>query len=116
LSTGVSDFEALLREALSPVDPPEDLVARLEGTLVSLTELAQEELDAWELSAMRDPRNWARPAAAAVVGAGAGTALVVLRVRSRHRARRQQSGSLFELAERTVQDFAEEARRIVSDR
>ena len=42
---------------------------------------------------MRDPRNWARPAAAAVVGAGAGTALVVLRVRGRHRARRQQSAT-----------------------
>jgi hypothetical protein len=116
VSTGVTDFEALLREALSPVEPPEDLVARLELTLVNLTELAQDELDAWELSAMRDPRNWVRPAAAAVVGAGAGTALVVLRVRSRHRARRQQSGSLKELAERTIQDFADEARRIVSDR
>jgi hypothetical protein len=116
VSTGVTDFEALLREALSPVEPPDDLVARLELTLVNLTELAQEELDAWELSSMRDPRNWARPAAAAVVGAGAGTALVVLRVRSRHRVRRQQSGSLLELAERTVQDFAEEARRMVSGR
>jgi hypothetical protein len=40
----------------------------------------------------------------------------VLRVRSRHRVRRQQSGSLLELAERTVQDFAEEARRMVSGR
>ena len=116
MSAGVTDFEALLREALRPVDPPEDLVTRLEGTLVSLTELAQEELDAWELSAMRDPRNWVRPAAATIVGAGAGTALVVLRVRSRHRVRRQQSGSLLELAERTVHDFAEEARRLVSDR
>jgi hypothetical protein len=116
VSTGVTDFEALLREALSPVEPPDDLVARLELTLVNLTELAQEELDAWELSSMRDPRNWARPAAAAVVGAGAGTALVVLRVRSWHRVRRQQSGSLLELAERTVQDFAEEARRMVSGR
>ncbi len=52
----------------------------MELTLVNLTELAQDELEAWELSAMRDPRNWVRPAAAAVVGAGAGTALVVLRV------------------------------------
>ncbi len=116
MSSGVTDFEALLREALSPVEPPDDLAARLELTLVNLNKLAQEELDAWELSSMRDPRNWARPAAAAVVGAGAGTALVVLRVRSRHRARRQQSGNLLELAERTVQDFADEARRIVSGR
>ncbi len=111
-----TDFEALLREALTPVDPPEDLVQRLELTLVSLTELAQEELDAWELSAMRDPRNWARPAAAVVVGAGAGTALVLLRVRSRHRMRRQQSHSLLELAERTMRDVAEEARRILPER
>jgi hypothetical protein len=81
-------------------------------TLVNLTELAQDELESWELSAMRDPRNWARPAAAAVVGASAGTALVLIRVRSRHRTRKQQSGSLFELAERTAKDIADEARRI----
>jgi hypothetical protein len=116
VSTGVTDFEALLREALSPVDPPEGLSARVEATLVNLTELAQDELEAWELSTMRDPRNWVRPAAAVVIGAGAGTALVVLRVRSRHRVRRQQSSNLFELAERTIQDFAEEARRVLPDR
>jgi hypothetical protein len=116
MSAGTQDFEALLREALTPVEPPADLARRLELTLVNLTELAQDELESWELSAMRDPRNWVRPAAAAVVGATAGTALVVLRVRSRHRSRRQQSGNLLELAERTVQDFAEEARRILPDR
>jgi hypothetical protein len=113
LTAGVSDFEALLREALSPVDPPEDLAARMEATLISLTEIAQEELDSWELSAMRDPRNWARPVAAAALGTGAGAALVVLRVRSRHRHRRQQTSNLFELAGRTLQDVAEEARRIL---
>jgi hypothetical protein len=112
VSAGATDFEALLREALSPVDPPADLAARLELTLVNLTELAQDELDSWELSAMRDPRNWVRPAAA-VVGSAPGTALVVLRVRSRHRSRKQQSGNLLELAEKTLQDVAEEARRIM---
>ncbi len=112
MSSGSTDFEALLREALSPIDPPEGLTARMEMTLVNLTELAQDELEAWELSAMRDPRNWARPAAAVFIGASAGTALVVLRVRSRHRARRQQSSTLRELAGRTFQDFAE-ARRIL---
>jgi hypothetical protein len=116
MSAGVTDFEALLREALSPIDPPDDLPARMELTLVNLTELAQDELESWELSTMRDPRNWVRPAAAAVVGASAGTALVVLRVRSRHRARKQQSSSLLELAERTLQDFAQETRRIMPDR
>jgi hypothetical protein len=116
MSAGAHDFEALLREALSPVDPPADLAQRLELTLVNLTELAQDELEAWEMSAMRDPRNWARPVAAAVVGATAGTALVVLRVRGRHRSRKQQSSNLLELAERTIQDIAEEARRILPDR
>ena len=116
MSSGAADFEALLRQALTPVDPPEDLVDRLEITLVSLTELAQEELDAWELSAMRDPRNWVRPAAAAVVGVSAGTALVVLRVRARHRVRKQRSSNMVELMERTIQDAAEEARRIVRRR
>jgi hypothetical protein len=116
VSTGTTDFEALLREALAPVEPPEDLAARMELTLVNLTELAQEELESWELSSMRDPRNWVRPAAAVVVGATAGTALVVLRVRGRHRSRRQQSTNLFQLAQRTVHDFAEEARRVLPDK
>jgi len=116
MSSGATDFEALLREALSPVEPPDDLATRLELTLVNLTELAQGELDAWELSAMRDPRNWARPAAAAVVGAGAGTALVLLRVRLRHRTRRQQSANVLELAQRTLHDLSAEARRVVPRR
>ena len=111
-----TDFEALLRQALQPVEPPADLAQRLESTLVSLTELAHEELDTWELSAMRDPRNWVRPAAAAVIGVSAGTALVVLRVRGRHRARQQRSGNVLELAQRTFQDAAEEARRILPRR
>jgi hypothetical protein len=116
MSTALTDFEALLREALAPIEPPDDLLARLETRLVSLTELAQDQLEAWELSAMRDPRNWVRPAAAVVVGAGAGTALVALRVRSRHRVRAQQSGSFIQLAERTIQDIAEEARRVLPER
>jgi hypothetical protein len=115
MSASAPDFESLLREALSPVDPPADLVQRLESTLVSLTELAQDELDSWELSAMRDPRNWVRPAAAAVIGVSAGTALVALRVRARSRTRRQQSGSFLELAGRTFRDVADEARRILPD-
>ena len=116
MSAGAPDFEALLRQALTPIEPPADLAERLESTLVSLTELAQEELDAWELSAMRDPRNWVRPAAAAVVGVSAGTALVVLRVRARQRVRNQRTKNPVELVERTLQDAAEEARRILRRR
>jgi hypothetical protein len=116
MSTGAAEFESLLRRALSPVEPPAGFDTRLEQTLVSLTELAQDELDSWELSAMRDPRNWVRPAAAAVVGVTAGSALVALRVRARHRARRQQSENLAELTRRTVHDVADEARRIFRGR
>lgn len=116
MSASAADFEALLREALTPVEPPADLRHRLETTLISLTELAQDELEAWELSAMRDPRNWARPAAAVVVGVSAGTALVLLRVRTRHRTRREQADNLLDLAGRTLQDLAEEARRVLPDR
>jgi hypothetical protein len=116
MSAGATDFEALLRQALTPVDPPADLAQRLEMTLVNLTELAQEELESWELRAMRDPRNWIRPAAAVVVGVSAGTALVVIRVRARHRARQQRPRNWVELAERTLHDVAEEARRIAPRR
>ena len=110
------DFEALLREALSPVEPPADLREHIEQTLVNLTEAANEELEGWELRAMRDPRNWVRPAAAAVVGVSAGTALVVLRVRRRHRVRQQRSHSPLDLAQRTVHDVAEEAGKILPRR
>jgi hypothetical protein len=65
--------ERLLRLALTPVEPPEALSDRLERGLSELTEAAAEELADWELSAMSDPRNWARPAAAVVVGRASST-------------------------------------------
>ena len=77
------DVEALLRSALTPVEPPEALSDRLERHLTELTDLAAEELAEWELSAMRDPRNWVRPVAAATVIGVAGGALVVVRARQR---------------------------------
>jgi hypothetical protein len=83
MTEAAPNFESLLRRALAPVEPPADLVGRVEETLTSITELAAGELEGWELSAMRDPRNWARPAAALVVGGAAGAALVALRVRRR---------------------------------
>jgi hypothetical protein len=85
MSGAAPNLESLLRRALAPVEPPADLVGRVEETLTNLTELAAEELEGWELSAMRDPRNWVRPAAALVVGGAAGAALVALRVRRRAR-------------------------------
>jgi hypothetical protein len=41
VTSNAAHFEALLREALSPVEPPADLAQRLELTLVNLHELAQ---------------------------------------------------------------------------
>jgi hypothetical protein len=111
-----ANVEALLREALTPVEPPLRLTEQLESRLTALTEAAQEELDSWELAAMRDPRNWVRPLVAAGVTVTAGTALVALRVRGRQQTRRKQSTTLMEYAERTLHDIAEEARRVLPDR
>ena len=112
MSSGGFDLEALLRQALPPVEPPADLTLRLEARLAELTELAQDELDAWELTTMKDPRNWVRPAVAGVVGAGAGTALVLLRVRRTHRRRRAASHDIVDLAGRTLRDAGREARKV----
>jgi len=107
-----TDFEALLRRALTPVDPPAELSARLETTLTSIADLAADELESWELGAMRDPRKWVRPAVAVVAGTAAGTALVVLRTKQRSKQRRKQSRNVLDLAERTVNDALREARRV----
>ena len=37
---------------------------RMEETLTTITDLAADELDAWELTALHDPRTWVRPVAA----------------------------------------------------
>jgi hypothetical protein len=116
MSDAVTNFEGLLREALAPVEPPADLAERLEDTLTSITEMAADELEAWELSSMRDPRNWVRPAAALVIGGSAGAALVVLRARRRGQ---QSSGGLDGLrdtADRTIRDIGRETRRLLGDR
>ena len=85
------DIDALLRSALVPVEPSEGLSDRLERGLSELTDAAAGELADWELGAMRDPRNWGRPAAAIVVGGTAAGALVLVRARQRHK-RRPESG------------------------
>jgi len=113
------DIEARLRQALAPVDPPEELAARMEMRLGSLVELAADELEAWEMSALRDPRNWPRaaigPAAAVVIGVGAGAGLVLLRTRRRRHKRRAQAHGALDLAERTLRDAAREALRVFED-
>lgn len=115
MTEALSNFEGLLREALAPVEPPADLVDRLESTLTSITEMAADELEAWELSAMRDPRNWVRPAAALVAGGAAGTVLVLLRARRAHGSS-SDLGALKDTAERTVRDLGRETRKLLGDR
>jgi hypothetical protein len=115
-------IEALLREALAPVEPPAHLIERVEETLTSITELAADELEGWELSAMRDPRNWARPATALVVGGAAGGALLVLR--ARRRAKAPPTGPFgitrpsldAARAERALRDLSAQTRRLFERR
>ena len=85
MTSDFSDVEALLRSALVPIQPSEHLSDRLEQHLAELTDLAADELADWELSAMRDPRNWGRPVAAVVVGGAAAGALVLVRARQQQK-------------------------------
>jgi hypothetical protein len=106
--TDAERVERLLRMALTPVEPPEALSDRLERHLSELTEAAADELADWELSAMRNPRNWARPVAAVVVGTLAGGALVIVRARQQQR-KKQASG--IRALERSVRGVAEDLER-----
>jgi hypothetical protein len=110
-----ADIEVLLRQAFAPVEPPESLATRLETTLQELTELAAGELEAWELSAMRDPRNWVRPVVAVAVGTAAGAGLVILRVRSQHSKQRKHVQGV-ELAQRTMRAARDEVKRVLPKR
>jgi hypothetical protein len=101
--TDAERVEALLRMALTPVEPPEALSDRMERGLSELTDAAVEELADWELSAMRDPRNWVRPAAAVVVGGLAAGGLVIVRARQQHK-KRQTSG--LKALEKSMRDVA----------
>jgi hypothetical protein len=116
VSEAISNFEGLLREALTPVEPPEGLVERLELTLTSITEMAVDELEAWELTSMRDPRNWVRPAAALLAGGAAGTALVLLRARRRAQASPSSVRDARESAERALRELSRETRRLLGER
>ena len=88
--TGHLHLEALLSDALRPIEPPESLASRVESTLTAITEQAAAQLSSWaeelsegELEALRDPRNWVRPVAAVAVETVAGGALLVVGMRRR---------------------------------
>ena len=102
-----ADVEALLRSALVPVEPSEALSDRLERALSEITDLAAEELAEWELSTMRDPRNWARPAAAVVVGGAAAGALVLVRARQQQK----KTGSGLRGLEKGLRDLADDLQK-----
>ena len=104
----MSEVERLLREALTPVEPPEGMTDRLERRLTELSDAAVEELTDWELRAMRDPRNWARPIGAATVLVTAATGLFVVRMRQRQKGRKaHRLGGV----ERSVRDAAGDVRK-----
>ena len=104
----MTEVERLLRSALVPIEPSEALTDRLERRLSELTEAAVEELADWDPAAMRDPRNWARPVAAVVVGGAAAGALVLVRARQQHR-KRHLTG--VRALEKSVRDVADDLQR-----
>lgn len=88
------DVEALLSDALRPIDPPERLAGRFEEALSAVTQAAAVELSDWaeelsesELRSLRDPRNWVRPVVAVSAGGVAAGALVLVELRRRGRVR-----------------------------
>ena len=107
---GRMDLEALLADALRPIEPPEDLASRVETTLSAITEQAAAALGTWaeelsesELQSLRDPRNWVRPVAAVAVGGAAAGALVVVGAR-----RRRKPTGLRANASRVISDLGGE--------
>ena len=107
----IDRVERLLRSALVPIEPPEALSDRLERGLSELTEVAAAELADWELSTMRDPRNWARPAAAIVVGSVAAGGLVLVRARQQQKKRHDTGLHVLEKSIRGVADDIEKRLR-----
>ena len=110
---GRMGLEALLADALRPIEPPEKVAGRVESTLSAITEGAAAALGSWaeelsdsELESLRDPRNWVRPVAAVAVGGLAAGALVVVEAR-----RRRKPTGLRANASRLIGDFGSELRR-----
>jgi hypothetical protein len=99
--------ERLLKLAFAPVEPPEGLTDRLERGLTEMADAAAGELAEWELSAMSDPRNWARPVAAVVVGSVAAGGLVLVRARQQQK---KQGGGLRGI-EKGLRDFADDIQK-----
>ena len=80
----------------------------VERGLSELTEAAADELADWELSAMRDPRNWVPTVTAIVVGSAAAGGLVLVRARQQHK-KRQTSG--LKALERSMRGVASDVQK-----
>src|SRR3954454_20892533 len=104
---GRIDIEQLLRNALAPVEPSASLSERLDTRLTELTAVAFDELADWELAAMRDPRNWARPAAAVLIGGTAAAALVLVRAQRKSK----KHGHPFRALEEFSRDVSRDIRK-----
>jgi len=109
--TDAERVERLLKLAFTPVEPPEALSDRLERGLTEMADAAADELADWELSAMSDPRNWVRPAAAVVVGTMAAGGLVVVRARQQQKKRQGTGLRSLERSLREVADGVEKRLR-----
>src|SRR4051794_23975935 len=105
------DIEQLLRSALAPVEPSASLSERFDTRLTELTAVAFDELADWELAAMRDPRNWGRPAAAIVIGGAAATALVFVRAQRRSKKHGHPLRALEEVSRDVSNDIQRRLRK-----
>jgi hypothetical protein len=103
----MGDVEALLRSALVPVEPSEALSTRLQRGLSEITDLAVDELADWELSTMRDPRNWGPTVTAVVAGSVAAGGLVVLTARQ---LRRNRGGGRLRALEQGLNEVSSDLR------
>ena len=107
----------MLQRALSPVEPPKELEARLEATLGSLVDMAAEELEAWELA--RDARpaqlGRARSPAAAIGSTRGGRPGARAHAAPPAQAPRRGRAAAVDLLGRTLRDLAREARRVADD-
>ena len=113
MSAQPRDLESLLGKALAPVEPPEHLSARLEQTFTTISALAADELDAWELTALHDPRTWVRPVAAIAIGTAAAGAAAVLQGRRRRGRRRSADADPVDFAASALRTIADEVERRV---
>ncbi len=105
------DLEALLAQALRPVDPPEHLASDLEQRLHRISVLAADQIESWDANAIHDPRTWVGPAAALAVGTAAAGAAAVLGVRQRRGRQRAVQAGPVAFARKAIDTIGSEVTR-----